>query len=167
MPGQRAAGQQQKTHCPLVYTQPHPSPRPGPGPFLLSTRPPPLPLSSPFLPLLKQIAHICIWSGRKAQAKRHLCCTVAGGLIGWTMGNLGQICKPCAALHHDECNVLDYTFTVMWLSWEGMLINVLACRRERGCVWQGSVASCSRMWSLLICKYHTGDGGRLSCLRLQ
>lgn len=58
MPGQRAAGQQQKTHCPLVYTQPHPLPRPGPGPFLLSTRPPPLPLSSPFLPLLKQIAHL-------------------------------------------------------------------------------------------------------------
>lgn len=41
MPGQRAEGQQQKTHCPWVYTQPHPLPRPGPGPFLCSECPHP------------------------------------------------------------------------------------------------------------------------------
>lgn len=71
MPGQKAAGQQQKTHCPLVYTQPHPLPRPGPSPFLLSARPPVPPppppphrhslcCTSPNLPLLKQTAHICV-----------------------------------------------------------------------------------------------------------
>lgn len=34
-------GQQQKTHCPKFYTQPHPSFRPQPGPFLLSSHSPP------------------------------------------------------------------------------------------------------------------------------
>lgn len=43
-----AAGQQQKGHCPRVYTQPHPSAQgPRAGPSCLAPLPPPSP-SSPF-----------------------------------------------------------------------------------------------------------------------
>lgn len=82
MPGQRAAGQQHKTHCPSVYTQPHPSPRPGPGPFLLSTCPHPCCHFSPFSSLIEtNYTHLRLkW--KKNAGEGHLCCTGAGGLIG-------------------------------------------------------------------------------------
>lgn len=75
--------------------------------------------------------HLCLkW--RKSTGERHLCCTVTGGLIEWMMGNLGQICKPRAALHCDECNVLDCTLTATWLSWDGMLINAWRAGGKKG-----------------------------------
>lgn len=119
-------GQQQKTHCPLVYTQPHPSSRPGPAhsssphPHHPSTSTPnPSCHFSPFHPSSKQLAHIIVSSGRNTSEK---------GTCSWWMksvnGQLGEDLQTwCAASHHDECSVRDYTLTVMRLSSEGMLIN--------------------------------------------
>lgn len=58
-------GQQQKTHCPKFYTQPHPSFRPQPGPFLLSSHSPPP--GSLHFPLWNKWAHAVFWSGKERQ----------------------------------------------------------------------------------------------------
>lgn len=131
MPGQRAEGQQQKTHCPWVYTQPHPLPRPGPGPFLCSECPHPCGHFSRFPSFIETNHPHLHLKHKKMQLKRHLCCAVTGGLIGWIMWNLGEICKQSAALRPDDCNVIDYILTVMRLSWEGLLINLWRCGRPK------------------------------------